>query len=88
MAGQFIPLPELAPPVPEEMTPQQGIVLWAELYDAGEQLLLAGLRRQVGPQGDVAGAYRKWNEEYLAQHDKDLFRLMDNLNRREGSRGR
>jgi hypothetical protein len=85
MAEQLRPPADLAPPMPSDLTPEQCIALWIEAYDAGEQLLLAGLAGEVGPGGDVAAAYRRWNEEYLAEHDKMIFHMMANLDAR--SRG-
>jgi hypothetical protein len=67
-----------------ELTPEQCVVLWLEAYEAGEQLLLAGLAREVGPGGDVSVAYRRWNEEYLARHDEMIFRMLANLDARGG----
>jgi hypothetical protein len=88
MAGQLIPPIELAPSVPHDLTSEQCIALWREVYDAGEQLLLAGLAREVGPGGDVLAAYRRWNEDYLKQHDDMIFRMLTNLRSREGGCGR
>ena len=85
MAGLLIPPVELAPPVPHDLSSEQCIALWREAYDAGEQLLLAGLARKVGPGGDVLGAYRRWNEEYLRQHDEMIYRMLTNLRYREAS---
>jgi hypothetical protein len=82
MAGQLIPPDELAPPVPHDLSSEQCIALWREAYDAGEQLLLAGLAREVGPDGDVLAAYRRWNENYLKQHDQMIFRMLTNLQSR------
>jgi hypothetical protein len=88
MAGQLIPPVELAPPIPHDLGSEQCIALWCEAYDAGEQLLLAGLAREVGPGGDVLAAYRRWNESYLRQHDETIFRMLSNLHSREAARGR
>ena len=88
MAGQLIPPVELAPPVPHDLTSEQCIALWREAYDAGEQLLLAGLAREVGPGGDVLAAYRRWNEDYLKQPDEMIFRMLTNLHLREAAGGR
>ena len=88
MAGQLIPPVELAPPVPHDLSSEQCIALWREAYDAGEQLLLAGLAREVGPGGDVLAAYRRWNEDYLRQHDEMLFRMLTKLSSREAGCGR
>ena len=88
MAGQLIPPVELAPPIPHDLSSEQCIVRGREAYDAGEQLLLAGLAREVGPGGDVLAAYRRWNEDYLRQHDETIFRMLTNLHSREAARGR
>jgi hypothetical protein len=88
MAGPLMPPLDLTPPMPSDLTPGQCIALWIEAYDAGEQLLLAGLAREVGPAGDVAAAYRRWNEEYLAEHDRMIFRMLKNLDARGGKHAR
>jgi hypothetical protein len=83
MAGQLIPSVELAPPIPYDLSSEQCVALWREAFDAGEQLLLAGLAREVGPGGDVLAAYRRWNEDYLKQHDQMIFSMLTNLQSRE-----
>jgi hypothetical protein len=83
MANQLIPSVELAPPIPHDLSSEQCIALWCEAYDAGEQLLLAGLAREIGPGGDLVAAYRRWNEEYQRQHDEMIFRMLMNLQARE-----
>jgi len=88
MAGQLIPPVELAPPAPQDLSSEQCVALWREVYDAAEQLLLAGLAREVGPGGDVLAAYRCWNEAYLRQHDAMIFRMLANLDSREAQCGR
>jgi hypothetical protein len=88
MAGRLIPTVELAPPIPHDLSSEQCISLWCEAYDAGEQLLLAGLAREVGPRGDVLAAYRRWNEDYCRQHDETIFRMLTNLQLREAPHGR
>jgi hypothetical protein len=84
----MVPPDDLAPSLPADLTPDQYVTLWREAYDAGEELLLAGLAREVGPGGDVAAAYRRWNETYLAEHDEMIFRMMANLDACEKSRVR
>ena len=58
MVNQLLPDPDLAPSVPEGLTPEQRIALWVDLMEACDQFLFAGLRREVGPDGDVYAAYR------------------------------
>ena len=57
MAGQLIPPPEMDEGETKATTPQQRIVTWLELLGLCEQFLLDGLRRRVGPEGDVRSAY-------------------------------
>lgn len=85
MAGQLIPLPELAPPVAQNLSPEQRIALWADLYDTGEKLLLAGLRLRIGPDGDIKQAYQAWLKAYYDDHDQVLVRLAAGLNRSKGT---
>ena len=79
--------PDLAPHVPEDLTPEQRITLWAEITDACEQLLLAGLRREVGPDGDVIAAYRHWNAERMEEHTHTLIRMLERLGECERKNG-
>jgi hypothetical protein len=88
MAGQLIPPPGLEPPAPERLTADQRVALWLDLMDSAEELLLAGLRRDVGPCGDVAREYRRWCEQQGEEHDLAVRRLADNLYRRGVRHGR
>ena len=88
MASQLIPPPGLEPPGPEGLTADQRIALWLDLMDTGEELLLAGLRHDVGPGGDVAKAYRLWCEQQGEEHDRAMRRLAENLYRRGVRHGR
>jgi hypothetical protein len=84
MSMPQIPPHELAAPIPEAATPEQRVRLWMDLYDACEQLLLAGLRRQIGPDGDLRAAYRQWYAQQMEEHDRTIQHLVDELNRRGG----
>jgi len=75
---------ELAPPVPDHTTPQQRISLWLDLMAACDQLVLAGLRREIGPSGDLRAAYRRWYAEQMEEHDRMIFHLAAELDRRGG----
>lgn len=78
--------PELMPTIPKSATPQQCIAMWADLVNACDQFLLAGLRREIGPEGDFKAAYRQWLEERREDHDRALMHMMEELERREGRR--
>lgn len=58
------------PRLPPDITRERCIQLWIDLCETSEALLLAGLRREVGPDGDVRAAYRAWRERWSAEHDK------------------
>ena len=88
MAGQLIPPAELAPPIPEDATPEQCIALWVDLMNACEQFLLAGLRREIGPDGDLRAAYRRWYADQMEEHDRTILRMMQEFERRGGGHAR
>lgn len=87
MSGQDIAPPELAPPDRSGLTPEQGVALWMDVMDACDQFLLAGLRREIGPDGDLQEAHRRWYAEHMKDHDRAIFRMLEELSRRETSRG-
>jgi hypothetical protein len=88
MSGQLTNSPKSAPPLPEPWTPEKGIRMWLDLMDTCEQFLLAGLRREIGPNGDLRAAYRRWYAAQMEEHDRDLARMLEELSRREGSHAR
>jgi hypothetical protein len=72
---------ELAPSPPKGLTAEQRIALWVDWMDTCEQFLLAGLRRKVGPQGDVTAAYRRWYAEQMEEHDRTIRHMLERLTR-------
>jgi hypothetical protein len=66
----------------QNSTPEQRIAAWLDLMTACEELLLAGLRREVGPDGDVMAAYRAWYKEQMEEHAQMLQHMCDEFNRR------
>jgi hypothetical protein len=80
--------PDLSPRVPDDATPEQCIAMWVDLMNACEQFLLAGLRREIGPDGDLQAAYRKWYAEQMEEHDRAMLQFMENFERKGGGRGR
>lgn len=79
--------PDLSPPVPDDFTPQMGVKMWIEVMNASEHFLLAGLRREIGPDGDLKTAYRKWHKEQMEEHDKMMYHMMEELSKRGGGHG-
>lgn len=88
MASLLVSPPALAPNVPPSATPQQCIAMWVDLVDACDQLLLAGLRREIGPDGDLKAAYRKWYAEQMEEHDRTMLHMLARLDRVGGNRAR
>jgi hypothetical protein len=74
--------------IPDDLTFDQRAALWADLMDASEELLLAGLLRQVGPNGDIREAYRGWYARLMEEHDQAMRQMAENLYRRGVRHGR
>ena len=81
--NQLIPPPELAPSMPRDSTPDQRVAAWVDLMNASEQFVLAGLRRQIGTDGDLAAAYRAWYARQMEEHDRTVIHMLTELRRRE-----
>lgn len=88
MANQLIPPPGMEPSIPGDLTRDQCVALWVDVLDANEALLLAGLRQQVGPAGDLRQAYRRWYAQQMEERDRCMRRLAENLHRRGVCHGR
>jgi hypothetical protein len=79
--------PSLTPgdPAPEKAIAAQCLRLWLDLMGTWEQFLLAGLRRDIGPEGDPRAAYRRWYAGQMEEHDRMMVHLMQEFARREKS---
>lgn len=78
MSEPVLPV-DLAPRVPEGVTPSQCIEMWLDLMNACDEFLLAGLRREIGPDGDLKAAYRQWYWQQMEEHDQAIFRMLRRL---------
>jgi hypothetical protein len=88
MANPLVSPPDLSPPLPKSATPRQCITVWLDLMNVCEKLLLAGLRREIGPEGDLKAAHRRWYAEQMEEHDRTMLRMMAEFERRGGGRAR
>ena len=52
------------PPSSEEC--RQRWAAWHQAMEFSHEMLMLGLRQQVGPDGDLQAAYREWYERYQA----------------------
>jgi hypothetical protein len=82
MVNELIPPAGMEHSIPDHLTPDQRVAASAELMDASEELLLAGLSRQIGPDGDLRRAYRRWYERQMEDHDQAMRESAENLYRR------
>lgn len=88
MANQLIPPTEMEHSIPDHLTPDQLLTLWSDLTDAGEELLLAGLSREIGPDGDLRDAYRRWYAKQMEEHDRAMQKMAERLYRSGVRHGR
>lgn len=78
---------DLSPRLPASASKEQGVAAWIDVMDACHEFLMAGLRREVGPEGDVAAAYRSWYARQMEDHDHALERMVEAFNCAESTRG-
>jgi len=60
-------------------TPEQiakNFAAWRDAMELSHAMLIAGLRMQIGPDGDLADAWKKWNAESRARKMRD-YELAD-----------
>ena len=88
MVNELIPPTGLEHSMLDHLTPDQRLAAWADLMDSSEELLLAGLSRQIGPNGDLREAYRRWYIAQMEEHDQAMRDLAANLYRRGVRHGR
>lgn len=69
----------LEPQVSSDATPSQCVEMWIDLMNACDEFLLAALRREIGPDGDLQAAYRRWYWQQMEDHDQALFRMLRRL---------
>jgi hypothetical protein len=59
----------------------QSVLLWMDLMEACEQFVLAGLRRKIGPTGDLDRAYREWYAAQKANRDQEIAHMLSRSRR-------
>jgi hypothetical protein len=64
---------------PENDSAANRIALWLDLMRTTEKLLLAGLRRRIGQDGDIREAYRQWYAGQMREHDEIIERIAARL---------
>ena len=84
MSGQLIPPPELDPPFEKRLNIEERLAAWIDVMKLGDELVLASLRRKIGPHGDLRAAYREWYADWVEGHDRMMLNMLKELARREG----
>ncbi len=79
---------DLASRLPPDATPAECVAAWIDVMNTCEQFLLAGLRREIGPDGDLRAAYRQWYAERMEEHGRTIEQLAERLSRSGGGNGR
>jgi hypothetical protein len=87
MKSQLIPPPELAPPSVMHLPMSKRIGMWIDLVNMGEAFLRAGLRRKIGPDGDINAAFRDWNSRQMEERESRQIQFLTNLSRCERAGG-
>ena len=64
--------PQVASPLTQELFDER-MRIWKDLMDTAEQLLLAGLRHKIGPDGDLDAAYAEWVREDNARRRREKY---------------
>ena len=60
---------------------------WLDLLSACQKLVCAGIRRRIGPDGDLRAAYRQWYHDQMREHDELIVRTHQRLHAAEVERG-
>ena len=81
MVDQLLPPAEIAPTDLSDLTPSERAAVWFDMLDAGYKLVLAGLRREIGPEGDLDAAYRAWYAEQMEEHDRAMEQMLLRMQR-------
>jgi hypothetical protein len=80
-SGPLLPPPGEAPSLRPEMTSADCVKLWMDVMETCDAFLRGGLRREVGPAGDVVEAYREWYRERMEEHDQTVRRMLERMDR-------
>ncbi|MCC7085970.1 MAG: hypothetical protein IT427_13285 [Pirellulales bacterium] len=57
------------------------------MVDEGDQMVMAGLRRKLGPDGDVHAAFLEWLDRRNEEHDRTVVRMLTKMRRQEKMHG-
>jgi hypothetical protein len=81
MKNELIPPFEIDHPLSGNLSRDQLASLWLDVLEAGDEMLMAGIKAQLPPGGDARSAYRDWCEQYAREHLDMLERMAQRFNR-------
>lgn len=61
---------------PTRLPNPQAAAEWLAVMHATDAIQLAGLRRKIGPDGDLQAAYRRSYEAHMREHDDALIAML------------
>ena len=77
--------PGISRPDLSDYSAKQCVAAWLDLFETGEVFLLAGLRHELGREGDLVSAYRQWYTQQMDQHDRMIARMAEVFCRQRGA---
>jgi hypothetical protein len=66
---------------PQEFTSAECVEMHFDLLDARQEVVVRALRRKLGPNGDVIGAFRQWWAAENEEHDRMMIQMLERLDR-------
>lgn len=62
------------PEPPSQQQVRENTRRWHIAMESSHEMLMAGLRHKIGPDGDIAEAYRQWNADRRARKIREYER--------------
>jgi hypothetical protein len=72
---------ELSAHVSRESAPDRSFAIWLDLMRTCDKFLMAGLRQEIGADGDILAAYQKWYANWCEEHDRAVINMLSRLER-------
>jgi hypothetical protein len=76
------------PPFPTPIAPSQNEVNrrmreWYVAMELSHAMLMAGLRRKIGPDGDIHAAYREWYSDHQDRKWEEIAKVQEERARKQ-----
>lgn len=87
MSAELLPPVEFDHPLPAAMTVEERVLLWLDLLDASEQMLIAGLKATAPAGSDVNLLLQQWYDNYAREKMRVYERMSRRLEQAEAGHG-